>query len=206
MNLRFEFDRDRTLAAVVYLASKNIPRLDKYKICKLLFLADKRHLVRYGRLITGDTYFALNWGPVPSSTLHALSDEDPLAENIDILLKRRRGKYPSYSLRTLKPAKALAKKLIAAFLSKSDVEILDKIIEEHGQKTFDQLFAVTHAMPAYYKAWAKRGYANSAPMQFEHFFDDDDQAIQAIREELEERASMLEALSPDAAAIPAFDF
>ena len=143
---------------------------------------------------------------MPSNTLHALSDEDPLAENIEILLARRRGKYPRYALRALKPAKAAAKRLIAAFLSKSDVEVLDEIIEEHGQKTFDALFAVTHAMPAYYKAWAKRGYASSAPMHFEHFFEDDDQAIQAIREELEERASMLEALSSDTAAIPAFDF
>lgn len=194
MAVRFEFDRERTIAALVYLASRGIPRLDKYKICKMFFLSDKLHLVRYGRPITGDTYYALDWGPVPSGTLHALNDEDPLAELIAKHFKATSSKYPRYSLRRTTSTKSEAGKLIKQFLSESDIEILDEIIERHGSKSFDELYKITHATPAYYKAWARRGYANSSIMHFDEFFEDDPDASETLRNELIAHASLLEAI------------
>jgi uncharacterized phage-associated protein len=82
MDLTFEFDADRTVAAIVYLALRKVPELTKWKICKLLYLADRMHLARYGRPITGDVYYALPWGPIPSYTLDALDDENPLAMDL----------------------------------------------------------------------------------------------------------------------------
>ena len=40
----------------------------KMKALKLVYIADRYHLRKYGRLITNDTYFAMNYGPVPSGT------------------------------------------------------------------------------------------------------------------------------------------
>ena len=51
-NVRFTFDREKALAAIAYLGTKRIADLSKGKICKLVFLADKHHLVRHGRTIT----------------------------------------------------------------------------------------------------------------------------------------------------------
>src|SRR5450759_3452798 len=82
MPIRFRFDQDRSVAAVVYLASKLIEGLDKYKLSKLLFLADKFHLVQYARPITGDEYYALPYGPVPSSILNLLNAVISEEENI----------------------------------------------------------------------------------------------------------------------------
>src|SRR5262249_13142313 len=73
MGVDFPFGFEKALEAVVYLASKGIPDFDKYKVCKLLFLADKYHLVRYGRPITGDRYYAMPYGPAPTTLLTLLS-------------------------------------------------------------------------------------------------------------------------------------
>ena len=48
-----------------------------HKLCKILYFADQRHLSLYGRSITGDTYIAMQYGPVPS--------------NVDDILKAVRG-------------------------------------------------------------------------------------------------------------------
>jgi hypothetical protein len=66
VSVEFQVDFPRTLAAITYIASKGIEDLTMYKILKILFLADRHHLVRYGRTITGDRYAALHDGPVPS--------------------------------------------------------------------------------------------------------------------------------------------
>src|SRR5437762_2187452 len=72
--VRFEFSVRKALAGLLYFASESqgVTALDKYKLAKLVFLADKYHLVRYGRPIFGDFYRALEWGPVPRQILNAL--------------------------------------------------------------------------------------------------------------------------------------
>ena len=194
MDVIFDFDPQRTLAAVAYIASKNPPNFDKYRVCKLIFLSDKRHLVRYGRPITGDTYYALDWGPVPSVTLAALSNNHPLANELRGVLEKERAskgkprpKNPRFRLRP-------KKRPWLEFLSKSDLNVLDEIVEEYGSKTFDELYQITHALPAYYKAWARRE-GNRQLMRFEEFFEDDTDADQTLLQELREKAALVGELS-----------
>ena len=73
MAVKFTFDFDKALAAMVYIAGSGIQDLTKYKMCKLVFLADKYHLVRFSRTITGDRLCAMEHGPVPSETLDLLN-------------------------------------------------------------------------------------------------------------------------------------
>lgn len=72
MSVQFSFDFDRSLAAMVYIASKPVTSLDTYKLCKLVFLSDKLHTVRFGRPITGDVLRAMDYGPVPSAVYDVL--------------------------------------------------------------------------------------------------------------------------------------
>jgi len=183
--VEFKFDSKRTVSAIAYLASKKLPDLTKYKICKLLFFADKLHLVRYGRLITGDDYFALNWGPVPSTALDALNEEHPLAIKLAALLKKHEARHPVYELRS-------DAKVDLRYLSKSDRKVLDQIAQDYGHKNFDDLYKLTHATPAYIKAWARKT-GNRSQMNFEDFFEDDGNAIPGAREEMLENAELLEA-------------
>ncbi|MCG3471841.1 SocA family protein [Xenorhabdus bovienii] len=60
------FDSEKALEAILYVAS-NAPNPDIYHIGKILYFADRKHLDRYGRLITGDTYIVMKDGPVASN-------------------------------------------------------------------------------------------------------------------------------------------
>lgn len=59
-------------AAVLHLLNEAGGALDKYRIYKSLYFANKEHLNRYGRMITSDVFFALPLGPVPTKLANVL--------------------------------------------------------------------------------------------------------------------------------------
>lgn len=188
MPVRFELEPEKTAAAVALLAESGIRDLTKYKICKLLFLADKHHLVRYGRPITGDRICAMEYGPVPSVALDALNillgaecgipDAQEIARMLSeyiTLDTRYRSKHFS-SFRRIDAQR---------YLSPSDIEALQEVVKEHGAKSFEELKAMTHELFAYRKAWGERGCDNP-PMKFEDLFVEDPDAIEGAFEEMME--------------------
>src|SRR3712207_105870 len=76
--LPFTLNWAKAIEAVALLASKQ-PGIDVYRVAKVLFYAEKKHINRYGRPITGDTYKALAHGPVPSG-IHDLIDKDSFVD------------------------------------------------------------------------------------------------------------------------------
>jgi uncharacterized phage-associated protein len=60
-----QFDRTKTLNALLYVANR-VQRKDFHKIFKIIYFADRQHLADWGKPITGDTYIAMEAGPVPS--------------------------------------------------------------------------------------------------------------------------------------------
>ena len=74
--VRFRFESDKAVTAVLYIAGKLIERralkpqitADIHRIFKILYFADQKHLTRYGRSILGDYFIAMRDGPVPSQT------------------------------------------------------------------------------------------------------------------------------------------
>lgn len=181
----FEFDAEKALAAIVYLCSKGIQGLTKYKVCKLLFLADKYHLVRYGRSITGDRLCAMPYGPVPSRILNILNNaiasdgsdrvsDDEAKRLSDFIELQRIYRDPHFkSTKDVEPG----------ILSVSDLAALDAVVQEHGSKTFGELKAMTHELYAYQKAWDNR--TNNSPMiAYEDLFEEDDDALEGAREEM----------------------
>ena len=60
------FDRDKALEAILYIAN-SLHNPTFHSISKMLYLSDKLHLQDYGRLICGDSYVAMEYGPVPSA-------------------------------------------------------------------------------------------------------------------------------------------
>ena len=63
--MNVQFDKTKTLNALLYVANR-VQRRDFHKIFKIIYFADRQHLVDWGRPITGDTYIAMDAGPVPS--------------------------------------------------------------------------------------------------------------------------------------------
>ena len=64
MTSQFEFQPEKSLAVTSYLAARSGETM--YTILKMVYLADKLHLERYGRPITGDNFAAMKEGACPS--------------------------------------------------------------------------------------------------------------------------------------------
>lgn len=78
----------KIIQAVCYILGR-IGKANKLKLVKLLYLADKCHLVRYGRTITGDEYWAMDYGPVGSTAKDILGfDEAFLSQEFEYADRR----------------------------------------------------------------------------------------------------------------------
>jgi uncharacterized phage-associated protein len=132
--LRFRFDKIKFVNAVAYL-SRLCPNSTKLTICKLLYFADKEHLVKYGRPITGDQYHHLKDGQIPTRGLDMLRGKSDAASNA--LLE----KYVTVIGNSVHPKKAAEKKVF----SKSDLRILSTVVERYGKLNAHQLWNLAHA-------------------------------------------------------------
>lgn len=67
----------KVVMAINYFArnsrGKSINKLD---VLKLIYLADRYHLRKFGRSITGERYFAMRMGPVPSKAKNICNQSD----------------------------------------------------------------------------------------------------------------------------------
>ena len=79
------------------------------------------------------------------------------------------------------------------FLSASDVSALDSVTQEHGNKTFNELKAMTHELYGYQKARNERGNNNAPPIAYEDLFEQDDEALEGAREEMLENYQLRKA-------------
>lgn len=137
------FRKEQTINALLYIIEQMGGKVDMHKAFKTLYFADRAHLSKYGRSITGDDYIAMKYGPVPSQA--------------DDMLKAVRGSsYFSNS--------AQAKELLKYFsfvdgyvfkancacdkdyLSESDLECLNEAIAITKDKSFRQLVNLSHSL------------------------------------------------------------
>ncbi|WP_302303750.1 MULTISPECIES: Panacea domain-containing protein [Paraprevotella] len=133
------FDREKSMEAVLYIAQKIGGRKDMHKIFKTLYFADKAHLSRYGRSITGDSYIAMSYGPVPSRT-----DDIFKAVRGDSYFSNRAEELKGYFHFINKYVIEADKDADLDYLSDTDVECLDYAINKCKGKTFGELTEMSH--------------------------------------------------------------
>ena len=155
--------------ALHYILSR-VKKSGKIKLIKLIYLADKYHLLRYGRTVTNDDYYAMERGPVGTTVKDVLSlDKEMLAKEynyISRLIGKVGNNYVANSINHLQ----------YDHLSDTDKEALDFVIVTFGNKTGAQLTTYTHKYPE----WA----------QHEHLFKG--KAIRRVRIEPEELLSVID--------------
>ena len=133
---------ERTIIeALCYLLSK-LQKADKIHLVKLMYLADKYHLMNYGRTITNDKFDAFENGPGGSRTIDTL-EFDPLILGKDLSLAKKlfcKGKGHEYL-----PGKGC---LTHEFemLSESDIEALDFVIVNFGRMGKWRVVNYTHTL------------------------------------------------------------
>lgn len=131
--MNFQIDRSKAINSMLYIIESLNERglsSDIHKLMKLMYFADKDHLVNYGFPITGDTYIKLPYGPVPSFSNFVLKNENDDFKDIF-----SRSGYIIYS----------NQKADLDDLSESEIESLNSSIENFGRYTFDELTQISHA-------------------------------------------------------------
>src|ERR1700712_384885 len=74
------FNEAKATQAAARLLRNRGGRMSYMKLIKLLYLADREALARWGRPITTDSYVSMKHGPVLSGVLNLITDgEDPAA-------------------------------------------------------------------------------------------------------------------------------
>ncbi len=132
----------KIVQALCFILSK-IKRTDKLTLIKLLFLTDKYHLIRYGRTVTNDEYWAMPIGPVGTLAKNILSLDEFLGtkelkyiqENLKKVSKHEFEKGNSCGLDEFD------------MLSETDVEALNFIIKKFGKMGKAPLIKYTHKYP-----------------------------------------------------------
>lgn len=183
MTIRFKLDPAKAVQAIHFLAAHK-PGITQYYVGKVLFFADREHLLDWGRPITGDRYIAMEHGPVPSFVRDVLKDPsdepDEIADDLGGRLEIRPdgNKRQVYSRRN-EPADF-------DLLSHSDREYLLTSLERYGSMSFGKLRALSHEDAAYSAAWAQAGISNEMDVRlWLADLDDKDAAIEQIVERSE---------------------
>jgi uncharacterized phage-associated protein len=131
--------------ALNLLARKKGGRINKMKAIKLIFLADRLHLRKYGRPIVGDMYWAMKLGPVGSLTknvaeLSIISQEDL-----------------AYAKKYIKPIDGKKQTFISlkqedlSVFSKTDLECIESVYSKFSDKDQFELAEITHEFPEWIK-------------------------------------------------------
>jgi uncharacterized phage-associated protein len=154
--ISFDFKPRKFASVVAYLAARR-RGITKKELCKIIYFADKEHLLRYGRPITGDRYFALEQGPVPSRGLDAINAKRTHPEDDAEVAKY--GKLRGWIFEWNGQPTDLKT------LSRSDIKVLDEVFERVGELPAWQLEKLSHEEAAWRRA------EQNGPMHFELFFE-----------------------------------
>lgn len=173
--VRFKFSLEKFIACVSYFAEQKLSDLDKLKICKLLYYADKYHLLRFGKPIIGDMYVHLDNGPVPSKSLDIMNevickdrvfgkDGSSNKEKFEEYLHVKKSVFHPYPVfEEIKPANLDC-------LSASEQEALRDTVKRYGKYSPPQLIDLTHKDAS----WQESN--NTEEIDYRLFFKDDPEA------------------------------
>lgn len=168
MHLKFRPKYHKIVELLLYLAHSG-RRLDKYQVVKLFYLADRLHLNRFGRPITQEQYFALDYGPV-ASTAKDLIEQQPSA-----FAKVGISELPFSIIQDGAHLclGAPSREVNFDLFSKTDIAVVDEVIARFGDCSFDELFNETHRHEAYRRAWQRRGGARRSEMYYDEMIESD---------------------------------
>lgn len=166
MKMMLEFDYKKATQAINYLTVREGGQIEKLKLIKLVYLADRYHLRRYGRPMMNDAYFAMPYGPVGSSV-------KDIAEFSGFLDDSERD-YASIFIEKRDTNKVVSiAKVDTAVFSESEVEALDFSYTEFGGQTASSLVDITHLYPEWgkFKSVLESKETTREPMSYTDFFN-----------------------------------
>ena len=132
--LRFRFNERKAAAAAALLLDREGGSMDYMRLVKLLYLAERESLKRLARPLIGDTYYALDQGPIPSRVL-------------DLCKYTSSGPWAGQIERTGLWAVRLRKPPELGPLSNAEIAVLDDVFKAFRDMDQWALSTMTHAFP-----------------------------------------------------------
>lgn len=171
MAIRYVFNEKKTINVVLYIAEQ-LQRRDFHKIFKILYFSDREFLNKYGMTITGDTYIAMEAGPVPTKTydMFKIVRGDSYINDINNLGK----KFSVSDWMFIQPQEKADLNEIAP----SEREVINAMIERYGDMSYEEIKEKSHDV-----AW--RSTARDYPISFEDMAMEagmDEEDIRCLRE------------------------
>jgi uncharacterized phage-associated protein len=152
MSYRFNEKKSIQLASI-YLKLRG-GEMSHMKLIKLMYLADREALKRWGHPVTGDHFVSMKCGPVLSNVLNLIHDE-PLPEERD-------HHWSDYIQATNPLTVRLTKDPAVRALSAAEEELAAEIFDEYGSMNRWEIVDITHKFPEYrepdaeHKSWPLR--------------------------------------------------
>lgn len=137
----------KKVVTVLCFLTDELGPIDKLKACKLLYYIDKLHLIEYGRFVTGDIYFKLPLGPIPSQVLDIINEKKNLFEDEEEYFK----KYLIIGSDKNRTIKCKSKPNFNE-LSESEIVIIRRVIDEYGRYSASRLVDISHKETAWQNA------------------------------------------------------
>ncbi|WP_165793736.1 Panacea domain-containing protein [Hyphococcus luteus] len=128
------FDNEKAAQIAAYFCQKaGAEGLEKLKLIKLIYLAERLYLERYGMLMNLDEFYSLPHGPIASSALNGINGEidHPAWKQIAV---------SEDDDRTVK----LAGEIDPDHLSKADVAVLEEVWNKFKHLTASEIRNYTH--------------------------------------------------------------
>lgn len=161
LRIHFNFDYKKATQALNHLALKRHGKINKLKALKLIHLADRYHLRKYGRLVTNDIYFAMNYGPVPSGVKDIAEGSEFLGDKEQEYSSQYITVIDQYTLESVNPVDG-------SVFSDSDIEALDFAWEKFGHLNQFNLAKLTHKYPE----WKRHKEALKVDSRIQIFLED----------------------------------
>ncbi|NTJ63553.1 SocA family protein [Agrobacterium rhizogenes] len=163
-------DKEKTVEALLYIVSR-YGEVTRFHALKTLYFADREHLRRFGRPITGDRYIAMENGPVPSHAYNALKQQLPEPER-ELVAGALSPVANSYH-----PAYRKHRDPDLSYFSKTDIQCMDWALSYCRGRSFGSISDETHE----HKAW------KNAPLNGEMTASD---MLEGVDEEIIKEAEM----------------
>jgi uncharacterized phage-associated protein len=136
MNLFLPFNERKATEAAAFLLKRRSGTMSYLKLIKLLYLADREALLRWGRPISTDRYVSMDKGPVLSRVRDLITEES---------------QEPSFWVATISEPHqfkvSLIKEIELEELSDAETELLEEIFNRYGALGRWELVELTHDLP-----------------------------------------------------------
>lgn len=165
MCIHLTFKYETATQALNYLAGKSGGTLNKLKALKLIFFADRYHLRKYGRPVTGDEYLAMPYGPVASSVKDIAEMSSFLDPKVSSYAKQYVSPINKFTFRSMAPVDTDQ-------LSESDIEALNFAWNNFGAIGKYELAELTHAYPEWKRHESALKHIANVRMDYLDFLGD----------------------------------